>query len=47
MRIYEKSVSSVRPNLKFGAKMAIIWENEHFKRELRVFNAFFVRNAER
>jgi hypothetical protein len=29
MRIYEKSVSFVRPNPKFGAKLAIIWQNEH------------------
>jgi len=29
MRIYEKSVSFVRPNLKFEAKLAITWENEH------------------
>jgi hypothetical protein len=29
VRIYEKSVSFVRPNPKFGAKLAIIWENEH------------------
>jgi len=47
MRIYEKSVSFVRPNPKFGAKLAIIWENEHFLRGLRVFNAFFVLNPER
>jgi hypothetical protein len=44
MRIYEKSVSFVRPNPKFGAKF---WENEHFQRGLRVFNAFFVFNPER
>ena len=30
MCIYEKSVGFVRPNPKFGAKLAIIWENEHF-----------------
>jgi hypothetical protein len=30
MRIYEKSVSFVRPYPKFGAKLAIILENEHF-----------------
>jgi len=34
MRIYEKSVSFVRPNPKFEAKLAIIWEmsifNENF-----------------
>jgi hypothetical protein len=47
MRIYEKSVGFVRPNPKFGAKLAIIWENEHFWRGLRVFNAFFVLNPER
>jgi hypothetical protein len=29
-RIYEKSVSFVRPNPKFGAKLAIIWQNEYF-----------------
>jgi len=29
MRIYEKSVSFVRPNPKFGDKLAIIWENAH------------------
>jgi hypothetical protein len=47
MRIYDKSVSFVRPNPKFGAKLAIIWENEHFYPEHRVFNAFFVLNPER
>jgi hypothetical protein len=47
MRIYEKSVSFVRPNPKFAAKLAIIWQNEHFYRGLRVFNAFFVLNPER
>jgi len=30
MRIYEKSVIFVRPNPKFGAQLAITWENEHF-----------------
>jgi len=30
MRIYEKIVSFVRPNPKFAAKLATIWENEHF-----------------
>jgi len=30
MRIYEKSVSFVRPETKSGAKSAIICENEHF-----------------
>jgi hypothetical protein len=30
MQIYEKSVSFVRANSKFAAKLAIIWENEHF-----------------
>jgi len=30
MGIYEKSVSFVMPSAKFGAKLAIIWENEHF-----------------
>ena len=30
MRIYKKSVSFVRPNPKFGIKLAIIWEAEHF-----------------
>jgi hypothetical protein len=47
IRIYDKSVSFVRPNQKFGAKLAIIWQNEHFQRGLRVFNAFFVLNPER
>ena len=47
MRIYEKSVSFVRPNPKFEAKLAIILENEHFYRELWVFNAVFVLNPER
>ena len=47
MCIYEKSVNFVRPIPKFGAKLAIIWENEHFEREFRVFNAFFVLNLER
>jgi hypothetical protein len=27
MRIYEKSVSFVRPNLKFRANLEIIWKN--------------------
>ena len=27
---FEKSVSFVRPNPKFRAKLAIIWESEHF-----------------
>ena len=43
MRIYEKSVSL---NPKFGAKLAIIWGNEHFERGLRIFNAFYVLNPE-
>jgi hypothetical protein len=30
MRIYEKGVSFVRPNPKFGAKLGITWENDHF-----------------
>ena len=30
------------PNPKFVPKLAITWENEHFYRGLRVFNAFFV-----
>jgi hypothetical protein len=30
MRIYEKSFRFISPNPKFGAKLAIIWENEHF-----------------
>jgi hypothetical protein len=46
MRIYKKNVSFVRPISKFGAKLAIIWENEHFQRGLRVFDAFFVLNPE-
>ena len=30
MRIYEISVNFVRPDPKFGAKLSINWENEHF-----------------
>jgi hypothetical protein len=30
MGIYEKSVGFVRLNPKFGAKLAIVWEKEHF-----------------
>ena len=30
MRIYEKGVSFVRSNPKFGDKLAITWGNEHF-----------------
>jgi hypothetical protein len=30
MRIYEKSVSFVRLNPKFGAKLTVIWKNKHF-----------------
>jgi hypothetical protein len=44
MRIYEKNVSFVRPNPKFGAKLVIIWEKEHFQRGLRVLNTFFILN---
>jgi len=45
MRIYEKSVSFVRANPKFGAtKLVIIWGNEHFYLGFRVFNVFFVLN---
>jgi len=47
MRIYEKSISFVRPNPRFEAKSAIILENQHFYREPRLFNAFFVLNLER
>jgi len=47
MRIYEKSVSFVKPNPKFGAKLAITWKNERFSRGLPVFNPFFVLNPER
>jgi hypothetical protein len=47
MCIYEKSVSFVRANPKFGTKLAIFWEVSIFLRELRVFNAFFVLNPER
>ena len=47
MRIYEKNLSFVKPNPKFGAKLAIIWGNEHFQRGLRAFNAVFVLNPER
>ena len=46
MRIYEKRLSFVRPNPTFGAKLAIIWENEHFQRGFRAFNAVFVLNPE-
>jgi hypothetical protein len=41
MCIYEKSVSFVRPNPEFGAKLAIIWENEHFDYGFGYF-AFFL-----
>jgi len=47
MRLYQKSGSFVRPNPKFGAKLAIIWQNEHFLPGLRVLNAFIVLNPER
>jgi hypothetical protein len=47
MRIYEQSVNFVGPNPKFGVKLSIILENEHFKRGLRAFNAFFALNPER
>ncbi len=42
-----EKVNFIRPNPEFRAKLAIIWENEHFQREFRVFNAFFVLNLER
>jgi len=35
MRICEKGVSFVRPNPKFGAKLAIIWKNEHLNEDFR------------
>jgi len=35
------------PNRKFGAKLAITWENEHFQPGLGGFNTFFVLNPER
>jgi len=35
MRICEKSVSFIRPNTKFGAKLAIIWKNEHLNEDFR------------
>jgi hypothetical protein len=44
---YSLSVSFVRPNPKFGAKLAIIWQNEHFLRGLQGLNFFFVLNPER
>jgi hypothetical protein len=47
MRIYGKTVSSVRPIPKFGAKLPIILENEPLQRGLRVFNTFFILNPER
>jgi hypothetical protein len=46
MRIYEKSVSFVRPNPKFGAKLAIIWGMSIFNKDFGL-NAFFVLNPER
>jgi hypothetical protein len=33
MRIYEKSVSFVKPNPKFGTKLAIIWETGIFNED--------------
>jgi len=47
MRIYEKSVSFVRPNPKFGAKLAIIWGLSIFNENFGCFNAFFVLNPDR
>jgi len=47
MRIYEKSINFVRSDQKFGAKLAITWQNENFQEGLLVFNAFFVLNPER
>ena len=44
--IYEKSGNFVRPNSYFGAKLAIIWKNEHLERGLWVFNVLFVLNPE-
>jgi hypothetical protein len=47
MGICEKSDNVVRPDQTFEAKLAIVCKNEHFKREPRVFDAFFVFNPER
>ena len=46
-RVYEKSFNFIRPNPEFEAKLATIWEYEHFQRKFRVFNPFFVLNPER
>jgi hypothetical protein len=33
MRLYEKNISSVRPNPKFRAKLAIIWKMSTFNED--------------
>jgi hypothetical protein len=40
MGIYEKSVSIVKPNPKFGAILAIIWKNEPCKLTLQKSEGF-------
>jgi hypothetical protein len=47
MRIYEKSVSFVRPNPKFEAKLAIIWEMSIFNENFGSSMPFIVLNPER
>ncbi len=37
----------VIPNLKVGGALAIMWQNQHFLRGLRVFNFVLVPNPER
>jgi len=46
MRIYEKSVRFVIPNLKVDGALAIIWQNLNFLRRLLVFNFVLVPNPE-
>jgi hypothetical protein len=36
----------VIPNLKVGSALAIMWQNQHFLRGLRVFNFVLVPNPE-
>ena len=45
--IYKKSVIFDMHNLIFGAKLAIILENDHVQPGLWVFNDFFALNLER
>jgi hypothetical protein len=46
--IYEKSVSFIRPNPKFGAKLAVIIKNEHFNQDFGtlVLSLFSTPNLE-